>query len=173
MLRRGFLSVSLSGAALTAAAVALSACGQDGGASADQTKILIAQPWVRTTDGATDTTMSAAFMDLTNPGETDVKLVRASADFADMVELHRMTEVDGKKVMETAADGILIEAGSHRHLVSGGYHIMLMGLKKTLPIGDEVSLVLEFDNGQTETITAMVKEFTEEEDHYHTPMATP
>ncbi|MGA4668710.1 copper chaperone PCu(A)C [Propionibacteriaceae bacterium Y1923] len=170
MLRRRFLST----AALSAAAVALAACGSEAApGDGDQPKVLIAQPWVRTTDGATDTSMSAAFMDLTNPGDQDVTLVSASADFATMVELHRMTEVDGKKVMEKAEDGILIEAGSHRHLVSGGYHIMLMGLTRELPIGDEVELVLNFDNGQVETITAMVKEFTEEEDHYHTPMATP
>ena len=36
-----------------------------------------------------------------------------------------------------------------------------------------VGLTLEFDTGQSETITAMVKEFTEEEDHYHSPTATP
>lgn len=174
MLRRGFLSAAVSGIAVTAAAGVLVACGSDaepGDPAAP--KVLVAQPWVRTTDGATDQTMSAAFMDLTNPGDVDVRLVSAKADFATMVELHRMTEVDGKKVMEAAPDGILIEAGSHRHLVSGGYHIMLMGLTRELPIGEEVSLELTFDNGQVETITAMVKEFTEEEDHYHTPTATP
>lgn len=175
MLRRDFLSVSLSGAALTAAATVLAGCGLNTTVptEVDKPKILVAQPWVRTTDGATDVTMSAAFMDLTNPGDADVTLISASADFASMVELHRMTEVDGKKVMEKATDGIVIKAGAHQHLVSGGYHIMLMGLTKKLPIGDEVSLVLTFDNGQSETITAMVKEFTEEEDHYHSPMATP
>ena len=142
MIRRDFLFAALSGTALTAAA-ALSGCTAETGAGADgrtqAPKILVARPWVRTTDGAKDTTMSAAFMDLTNPGDQDVKLVKASADFATMVELHRMTEVDGKKVMEAARDGIVIEAGSHRHLVSGGYHVMLMGLTRPLAIGDEVS----------------------------------
>lgn len=154
----------------------LSGCGTESAPGADGTTtatILVARPWVRTTDGAKDTTMSAAFMDLTNPGDRAVRLVKASADFATTVELHRMTEVDGKKVMEVAPDGIVIEAGSHRHLVSGGHHIMLMGLTRSLPVGEEVSLTLEFDTGQRETITAMVKEFTEEEDHYHSPTATP
>ena len=175
MIRREFLTIALSGAALTAAAT-LAGCGAESGATttpAQDPAVLIARPWVRTTDGATNTSMSAAFMDLTNPGDTPVTLVKASADFATTVELHRMTEVDGKMVMEVAPDGIVIEPGSHRHLVSGGHHIMLMGLTKELPIGDEVSLVLEFDTGQVTTIAAMVKEFTEEEDHYHSPSATP
>lgn len=170
MLRRGFLTALVSAAGLAT----LAACGQQGEPAAkDETKVLVAQPWVRTTDGSTQPTMSAAFMDLTNPGATPVTLVKASSDVAATVELHRMVTVEGKKMMEPAPDGIVIEPGSHRHLVSGGYHIMLMGLKKELPIGDEVTLTLEFDNGQVETITAMVKEFTEEEDHYHTPTATP
>lgn len=170
VLRRGFLTALVSAAGLAT----LAACGQQGEPAAkDETKVLVAQPWVRTTDGSTQPTMSAAFMDLTNPGATPVTLVKASSDVAATVELHRMVTVEGKKMMEPAPDGIVIEPGSHRHLVSGGYHIMLMGLKKELPIGDEVTLTLEFDNGQVETITAMVKEFTEEEDHYHTPTATP
>lgn len=173
MIRRGFLIAAVSGFALSAASVTLSGCSQDGGGAAPAPKILVAQPWVRTTEGATNTTMSAAFMSLTNPGDTDVTLVKASTEVAGMVELHRMVSVDGKMVMEKAPDGIVIEAGSHRHLVSGGHHIMLMGLKQQLLIGDEVTLTLEFNNGQVETVTAMVKEFTEEEDHYHTPTATP
>ena len=47
---------------------------------------------------------------------------------------------------------------------------MLMMLKKELPIGDEVTCTLKFSDGVTKEVKAPVKEFTEEEDHYHTPM---
>ncbi|MGD7733791.1 copper chaperone PCu(A)C [Propionibacteriaceae bacterium G57] len=173
MIRRGFLRLALGGAALTAAG-SLAACGSDepSGTPTETPKIIVSQPWVRTTDGAKDVTMSAAFMDLANPSDKPVALVKASCEVATSTELHEMATVEGKKVMRQV-ESVIIEPGSHRHLVSGGNHIMLMGLTKALPIGDEVTLTLEFDNGQVETVKAMVKEFTEEEDHYHTPSGSP
>ena len=169
VLRRRFLIIA---PAVALTATGLAACGQDDQdvAGAGGLKILVNKPWVRTTVGKKDPTMTAAFMDLTNPGTTPVKLTKASCEVATKTELHVMETKDGKKVMVEAKDGILIEPESHKHLLSGGAHIMLMGLKRELPIGDEVTIELTFDNGQTETIKAMVKEFVEEDDHYHTPL---
>jgi copper(I)-binding protein len=46
---------------------------------------------------------------------------------------------------------------------------MLMGLTRELPAGsEELTCTLTFDDGQTVDILAPVKEFTEEQDTYHT-----
>lgn len=131
--------------------------------------LIVEDPWVRTTEGATDTTMTAAFLSIVNPGDADVRLLRASSEVAGMVQLHEMVAEGDTMVMQEAAEGILIPAGSHEHLTPGGHHVMLMDLRRALPIGDEVDVTLEFSDGSTQTITALVKEFTEEEDHYHPP----
>jgi copper(I)-binding protein len=128
---------------------------------------------VRTTDGATDTTMTAAFMSLVNPGDANVSLVGASTSVAMMSQVHEMVKgADGKTVMQEAKNGIVIPAGSHAHLTPGGFHIMIMGLKQKLPVGSEVTLELTFSNGTSKTVVAPVKVFTEETDHYHTPSAS-
>lgn len=169
MQRRGFL---LTGAALT---TGLAACSSSDESASDgaQPQLMVADAWVRTTEGAKDTTMSAAFMDITNPTAQDRRLVTASTDVSGVTELHEMVMSDGKKLMRKT-DAIPVPREGHRHLVSGGYHLMLMNLKRPLAIGDDVTITLEFDQGTTVSVTAMVKEFVEEEDHYHTtPAATP
>ncbi len=129
---------------------------------------MVEDPWVRTTEGATDSTMTAAFMSLVNPGDANVSLTGASTSVAMMCQVHEMVKgSDGKAVMQEAKNGVVIPAGSHAHLTPGGFHVMIMGLKQALPVGSEVTLELTFSNGTTKTVVAPVKVFTEETDHYH------
>ena len=152
---------------------ALAACTSTATTTSDP-GIIVEDPWVRTTDGATDLTMSAAFMALVNPGKADVTLVAASTSVAGMCQIHEMVMgSDGKMVMQEAKWGVKIPAGGHVHLTPGGYHVMLMSLAQKLPVGSEVALELTFSNDTSKTVTAPVKVFTEETDHYHTPAASP
>jgi len=165
---------SALGALALAGALALTACGEDtepaeqsGPAATSGPQIVVTDPWVRATDGAEDTTMTAAFMDLANQGDEGVRLVSASSEVADAVEIHEMANVDGKAVMQEAEDGVELKARGGQLLQPGGYHVMLMGLTEDLAAGDEVTLTLEFSDGSTQEITAPVKAFTEEEGQYH------
>lgn len=134
--------------------------------------IVVEKPWIRTTDDATNKTMTALFADLTNPTANDISLTSADCgSVAGKTEIHEMVKGDdGKMMMREATSGALIPKESHLHMKPGGYHVMLMMLKKELPIGDEVTCTLKFSDGVTKEVKAPVKEFTEEEDHYHTPM---
>ncbi|WP_327634326.1 copper chaperone PCu(A)C [Kribbella sp. NBC_00482] len=130
--------------------------------------VLVEDAWVRATTGAKDTTMTAAFLSLTNRGDTDVKLTSATSPIAGVVQLHEMAMQDGKMVMREKPGGITVAAGSHAHLSPGGDHIMLMSLKRPLNPGDEVPLTLKFSDNTTHDLKVPVKAFTEEEEHYHT-----
>ncbi|WP_232828063.1 copper chaperone PCu(A)C [Kribbella monticola] len=144
--------------------------------AAKTTGVLVEDAWVRATAGAKDTSMTAAFMSLTNPGSADVKLTSATSPVAGIVQLHEMAMKDGKMVMQEKAGGITVPAGSHAHLAPSGDHVMLMGLKQALRPGDEVPLTLKFSDGSSHDLTVPVKAFTEEEEHYHptpTPTSTP
>ncbi|WP_166665584.1 copper chaperone PCu(A)C [Kribbella caucasensis] len=134
--------------------------------------VLVEDAWVRATIGAKDTTMTAAFMSLTNPGNADIKLTSATSPAAGMVQLHEMAMKDGKMVMQEKAGGINVPAGSHAHLAPSGDHVMLMQLTKALKPGDEVPVTLKFSDGTSHDLTVPVKAFTEEEEHYH-PSETP
>lgn len=137
--------------------------------SGDTPQLVVEAAWVRTTTGAKDPSMTGAFMSIVNPGETEVRLVGAEYPDAGMVQIHEMVKADDKMVMQEAKGGVAVPAGGHLHLAPGGYHVMLMMLKKELLVGEEVSLTLKFSDGSTIPVTAPVKEFVEEEDHYHSP----
>ena len=174
---------------LSAAAVllvgGLAACGEesDSGTATDATSatgsgtattdaassLVVGDPWVRATAGTEDTSMTAAFMTIDNTGDEDVTLVGASSEVAGMVEIHEMLMVDGAMAMQAMDAGLVIEAGRGKVLEPGGYHVMLMDVQTELAPGDEVALTLEFSDGSTEDLTVPVKEFTEEEGHYHEP----
>ena len=159
--------VTLKLAAPVLAAAALAACSP---AQTAAPAVLAADPWVRATVGTEMPEMTALFVNLTNPSEEDRMLVAADCgDVAAKVELHEMVKADGQMVMQEAEGGLPVPAGEHAHLAPGGPHVMLMGLTGELAAGgEEIACTLEFDDGQTIELVAPVKEFTEEQDTYHT-----
>lgn len=114
--------------------------------------------------------MTALFVNMTNPTSEDITLISADCgDVAGMVEIHEMVMSDGEMMMQKAEPGIVIPKESHEHLAPGGGHVMLMDLTRELPAGgEEISCTLVYDNGQEIDVVAPVKEFTEEQDTYHT-----
>lgn len=169
--RRPWTRTLMPGLALVVALAGLAGCGsdEDPAAAAETGEVTVEDPWVRATAGAEDPTMTAAFLVVDNETDDDVTLESASSPVAGMAQLHEMAEVDGEMVMQEAEGGIVVRAGGGQLLQPGGYHVMLMDLKRELAPGDEVELTLGFSDGTTIEVTAPVKEFTEEEGHYHSP----
>lgn len=102
------------------------------------------QAWVRATVSGQRAT--GAFMQLKNnlPNNEPVKLVGASSPVASVVEIHEM-KMEGNVMQMRPVSALDLPA----ELKPGGYHIMLMGLKKPLQAGQEVPLTLEFAAGRT------------------------
>ena len=105
---------------------------------------------------------TALYFEVTNNGDSEVALVAASSDVAQMVELHENIMEDGVMTMQ-AIEGqeIPIAAGATAVLEPGGLHVMAMGLTTTLEEGDEVTWTLEFSNGCTTELTAPVRAIAE------------
>jgi hypothetical protein len=165
--RRARATLPAAGVALLLALTGCAASTADETASADGPDVVVSDAWVRATEGTDDPSMTGAFMAIDNEGEEDVSLTGASSPVAGAVELHEMAMVDGSMVMRKIDGGIEIQAGFGQALMPGGNHVMLMGLSEELAPGDEVELVLEFSDGSSQELTVPVKEFTEEEGHYH------
>ena len=129
---------------------------------------------------------SAIYMDLTG-GDRDDALVGAtiSSDVVETVEIHEtvmaddagdMDDMDGSGDMDGMDDSgdmddhgsgmmtmqpvesIEVPAGETVALEPGGYHVMLIGLVEDLEVGDTVEVTLEFESGETQAVTAEVKE---------------
>jgi hypothetical protein len=155
------------GAALALALPLLVACGDESAPSDAAATVTVSDAWIRSTTGTGDTTMTAAFFNIDNDGDSDVTLIGASASISPMVQIHEMAMVDGAMVMQELRGGLTVTAGQGKSLAPGGNHIMLMGLTDGIAVGDEVALTLTFSDGSTLDLTLPAKEFTEEEPHYH------
>jgi copper(I)-binding protein len=137
LLLRSLLSLSLLGAAA---------------AQADSLSVEGAQ--VRAVPPGSPTT--AAFMTLTNPGETDLALVGGASPLAGHLELHNHVMVDGVMQMRRV-DAIPLPAGETVRLAPGGWHLMMFELVATPAEGERVELTLMLDSGETLTVEAPVQ----------------
>lgn len=105
---------------------------------------------------------TAAYMTITNTGDTDLTLTAAEteAEVADAVEIHETSMTDeGVMQMRPLIDGLAIPAGESIELRPGSYHIMFLGVQQELVAGDAFALALTFetdDEPLTVTIGAPV-----------------
>jgi len=102
-----------------------------------QSQVQVNDAWIRATVPAQKAT--GAFMQLKANKAT--RLVAASSPAAGRVEIHQM-EMQGQTMRMHAVDGIDLPAGQAVNLASGGYHIMLLDLKRQLKEGEQVPLTL-------------------------------
>ena len=100
---------------------------------------------------------SAAFFVIKNNSDKDIAITSANSDIAEKNELHtHIKENEMMKMMKI--EKLVVPAKSSLELKSGGDHVMLMGLKKELKAGDEISLELSFSDGDKKSIKVPVKD---------------
>ena len=114
-------------AGLLSAAVSLPALAQ----------VSVTDPWVRATVPAQKST--GAFMQLQSAGAA--RLVEVRTPVAGRAELHEMA-MEGQVMRMRKVDAIELPAGKPVNLASGGYHVMLLDLKRQLKEGENVELTL-------------------------------
>lgn len=105
--------------------------------------ITVSAGWSRATPAGAK--VGAGYVTMTNTGREPDRLVSASSDLADVVEIHEMSMRDGVMVMRPVEEGLPIVAGQTVALTSGGYHLMLTGLKAPLVEGKSVAVTLQFE----------------------------
>ena len=102
--------------------------------------------------------MGAVFLSIANSGQTDDALVGARSDVAGATEVHESYQVAGGDAMRHIAS-LAIPAGQTVVLKSGGYHIMLIGLKHELRPGDTFTIGLHFTHAGWIDVPVVVKPF--------------
>jgi hypothetical protein len=116
------------------------------------------EAWVR---NANQGEITAVYMILHNHTDVNDALVGVSTDVAEVAELH-LSEVKNDVMTMTLQERIEIPADGEVVLESGGYHVMLIGLKQDLQVGDEITITLNFENYPDVTVTVPVKDSAEE-----------
>jgi copper(I)-binding protein len=98
------------------------------------------------------------YMTLMNEGSADDVLLSAETDAAEAAELHE-SKMDDKGVMRMKPlDRLDLPAGEAAVLAPGGKHLMLIGMKEGVAVGDEISLTLTFEKSDSRTIEVEVTE---------------
>jgi copper(I)-binding protein len=114
--------------------------GLASGQPAAAQSISVKEPWIRGT--VPGQRASGAFMEITS--KVPARLVSAASPAAGAVEIHDM-KMEGGVMKMRAVDGVDLPANRTVKLGSGGYHVMLLDLKRTLKAGDHVPLRLTFE----------------------------
>ncbi|KQZ30328.1 copper chaperone PCu(A)C [Duganella sp. Root1480D1] len=116
-------------------------------------QVSVREPWIRATVPAAQAT--GAFMELVS--KQDARLVEVRSPAAGIIEIHQMA-MQGDRMMMSAVDGIDLPAGKTVALASGGYHIMMMDLKRQMKAGETVpmTLVIQGKGKKQETVEVQV-----------------
>ncbi|WP_439154299.1 copper chaperone PCu(A)C [Yoonia sp.] len=123
-------------------------------ALADDTMPMMApvtQTTLTLTDGYAHATLpnqpvAGGFVTIANTGDTDDRLVAASSDIANVMQIHTMAMDGDVMVMRELTDGLPVPAGETVALQPGGLHIMFMQLNGPLVAGETVPVTLTFEN---------------------------
>lgn len=124
-------------AGLAASLFALPALAMDG-------KIMVDDAFARAS--GPNAKSGAAFMMIMNHGTEDDRLIAATSDVAQRVELHtHIADGEGVMRMVEVEDGIAVPSGGMAMLKRGGDHVMFMGLNQPFLEGETIPVVLTFE----------------------------
>ncbi len=115
-------------------------------------QVTVTEPWIRAT--VVQQMGTGAFMTLTSV--RNAKLVEVRSPVAGIVEIHEM-KLENNVMRMRAVPVIDLPAGQAVELKPGGYHVMLMDLKRQLKEGGAVPLTLVIETaGKRETLEVSV-----------------
>ena len=109
--------------------------------------IRMTEPWVRATVPGQDTV--AGYIRLQS--SKAARLIKITSPQAGSVGIHRMSNHNGVMKMEELAELDLPE-NQTVELAPNGLHLMLIGVKQPLKIGDEVTFTLTFEFADKSTL---------------------
>ncbi|EIJ35624.1 protein of unknown function DUF461 [Thiothrix nivea DSM 5205] len=100
---------------------------------------------------------SASFMTLVNESDVDHSVKSAASPVAATVELHTHTNNNGVMEMRQV-EQIDVPAKGRTELKPGGLHVMLIGLKQDMKVGETAPITLTFEDGSSTTVDAPIQE---------------
>ena len=127
----------------------VAACG---GASGELT---VKDAWARPASAGEN---GAAYFVIENGTAAGDTLLSVSSEIASATEVHMSMGDDNGVMSMQMQESIPVPAKDTVKFEPGGLHVMLIGLKQELKIGDEFELTLHFKNHADITLKVIVKE---------------
>jgi len=132
---------------MLSAALLLSACSA-------MEDIEVHEAWARP---AAQGNTAAAYFSLHNHTSNDDELIGAASTIAEAAEIHESKMVNDVMTMNMVSS-VPLKAGDELAFEPGGLHVMLVGVKQELKVGDEFHLVLKFKNHADITVNVKVEQ---------------
>jgi len=98
----------------------------------------------------------AGYMTIHNAQTHTISIIAIRSDAFASVEVHQTIKQDGMMRMEPVP-ALTIEPDSTVQLAPGGLHLMMMHPKNPTKPGDVLEIVIELDDGSTQTLNMTVK----------------
>ena len=122
------------------------------GASQVQAQVQVKDAWAR--PALQGQTATGAFMTLLSM--EGARLVGASSAVAGVVEIHEMV-MEGSVMKMRAVPAVDLPAGRSVELKPGGYHVMLMDLRRPLKAGERVPVDLRIETRDKRLVTQPIE----------------
>jgi copper(I)-binding protein len=100
----------------------------------------------------------AVFMRLVNKGGEADRLTGGTTDVAQAVEIHETVVENDVMKMQMLAGGLEVPAKGEVLLKPGSYHVMMIGMRRDLKVGDTFTLELQFEKSEPITVNPEVRE---------------
>ena len=120
-----------------------------------QSQIEIKDTWVRP---AAKQANSAMYFKIFNNSNIPDTLISAKSKSADLTQIHETFKRENNQMGMRELKFIAIPAKSVIELKPGGFHIMLLDMKKDYKIGDFVKTTLQFKKAGTVKFNSVVKD---------------
>lgn len=121
--------------------------------AAELASVTVLEAWARATPPGART--AAAYLTITNPGREADRLIGASTEASERVELHAH-EMAGGIARMRMVESLDIPAGGQLALQPDGAHLMLVGLRRALEPGGQLVLNLRFARAGDIPVTAPI-----------------
>jgi periplasmic copper chaperone A len=118
----------------------------------DSSSQAIVMPGMPGMSGAT----SAVYLTIQNSGSQADRLVSASSEVAQSIEIHQ-SQVQNNVASMQKLDTLDLPAKSTIQFQPGGYHLMLIGVNRSLNPGDKIPVTLQFEKSAPILVEAEVR----------------
>ena len=130
-----------------AIALGLSACSAEEG-------IEVNDAWARPAPQGEN---GAIYLAIHNHSSETQEMVGATSEVAEAVEMHE-SQMSGDVMQMHQLESVSLGPGAEVVFEPGGLHIMLVGLRKELRVGDEIEVTLQFKSFEDITVSVPVTE---------------
>lgn len=118
-------------------------------------RLQVQDAWSRPAAAGTN---GAGFFTLTNTGSRSERLVSVSSPMAKRVEMHQTSMANGVMSMEAIKGGVALSPGQTVAFEPGGKHLMILGLKSALRMGETLPLTFTLASGRKIAVKASVRQ---------------